>query len=50
MSPDGSYVMAGDGTCCFATTDVYVIKTSNNTISATLNTGGFTHRWLAFQP
>ena len=48
MSPDGSYVMAGDGTCCFATTDVYVIKTSNNTISATLNTGGFTHRWLAF--
>lgn len=50
ISPDGSYVMAGDGTCCFATTDVYVIKTSNNTITATLNTGGFTHRWLAFQP
>jgi DNA-binding beta-propeller fold protein YncE len=50
ISPDGNYVIAGDGTCCFATTNVYVIKTSNNTITATLNTGGFTHRWLAFQP
>ncbi len=50
MSPDGKYVIAGDGTCCFDTTDVYVIKTSNNTITATLNTGGYTHRWLAFQP
>jgi DNA-binding beta-propeller fold protein YncE len=50
ITTDGSYVMAGDGTCCFDTTDVYVIKTSNNQIAATLNTGGFTHRWLAFKP
>lgn len=30
ISPDGSYVLAGNGTCCFDTTDVYSIKVSTN--------------------
>ena len=50
MSPDGSYVLAGDGTCCFDTTDVYSIKVSTNTVVSSFNTGGYTQRWLAFKP
>ena len=50
MSPDGSYVLAGDGTCCNDTTDVYSIKVSTNTVVSSFNTGGYTQRWLAFKP
>jgi DNA-binding beta-propeller fold protein YncE len=50
MSPDGSYVLAGDGTCCSETTDVYSISTSTNAVVSTFNTGGYAMRWLAFKP
>jgi DNA-binding beta-propeller fold protein YncE len=50
ISPDGNYVLAGDGTCCFVTTNISSIAVSTNTVVSTFNTGGFTMRWLAVQP
>jgi YVTN family beta-propeller protein len=51
ISPDGAYVLAGDGDCCSVNTPVSVIKVSTNTVTTTLQTGSnYVHRWLAFQP
>lgn len=51
ISPDGAYVMAGDGYCCNSDTPLYVISTSSNTVTSTVDTGSnYTHRWLAFKP
>jgi len=50
ITPDGSYVLAGNGTCCYQTTNVYSIATSTNTIASSYNTGGYTMRWLAVEP
>jgi DNA-binding beta-propeller fold protein YncE len=51
MSPDGRYVMAGDGDCCFTNTDIFVIKVATNMVTSDVPTGtNYVHRWLAFQP
>jgi hypothetical protein len=51
ISPDGAYVLAGDGNCCSVNTPVSVIEVSTNTVTTTLQTGSnYVHRWLAFQP
>lgn len=51
ISPDGRYLLVGDGDCCFVDTPVSVVATATNTVTATLPTGGnYAHRWLAFKP
>ncbi len=50
MSPDGAYVLAAEGKCCFIKSSVSVIKVATNRVVARFSTGGFANRWLAFKP
>lgn len=51
ISPDGKFLLVGNGDCCFVDTPVSVVATSSNTVVQTLPTGGnYVHRWLAFKP
>lgn len=51
ISPDGKWLMVGDGDCCFVDTPLTVVATSTNTIAQTIPTGtNYAHRWLAFKP
>jgi DNA-binding beta-propeller fold protein YncE len=50
VSPDGAYVLAAEGKCCFIKSAVYVIKVATNHVAATFSTGGFANRWIAFKP
>lgn len=51
LSPDGKYLLVGNGDCCFVDTPVSVVSTKTHTVVDTLPTGGnYVHRWLAFKP
>ena len=51
MSPDGKFLLVGNGDCCFVDTPVSVVSTKTDTVVDTLPTGGnYVHRWLAFKP
>jgi DNA-binding beta-propeller fold protein YncE len=45
ISPDGKFLLVGDGDCCFVDTPVSVVSTATNTVTATLPTGSnYVHR------